>query len=262
MSKIIITFLLISGLLISIYLVSQQTSLFSKADVSTAPQEIKVSNISDNSFTISWLTGKPTTGFIKYGSEALEETVQDDRDSGSQQLRTTHHVTLKNLEPGKTYYYKIFSGPEVFDNQGKPFTQVTAPTTENPPAVPEPVFGKVVTPEGAAASEALVYLQINGGSLLSGYTREGNWLITLNNARTKDLTDYLSLGDVDLVSLEVKASRESKVALSARFKQKDIFNKVVLPAEENYDKVRDFNNDGVINIMDYIIRLLKLKSAN
>ena len=103
--------LLIIGLFAGIYLVSQKTNLFSKADVSTAPQEVKVSNISDNSFTVSWITGKPATGFIKYGSEALEETVQDDRDAGSQELRTTHHVTIKKLEPDKTYYYQINSGP-------------------------------------------------------------------------------------------------------------------------------------------------------
>lgn len=263
MSKILVPFILILGLLVGVYLVSQTTSLFSKADVSTAPSEIKVSNISDNSFTVSWLTGKLTTGFIKYGSEALEETMQDDRDLGSQELRVTHHVTIKNLEPGKTYYYKIFSGPEVFDNQGKPFTQVTASTTENPPAMPEPVFGTVVKQEGGVPAEALVYLQINNGSRLSGYTREGRWLITLNNARTKDLLDYISVEETDLINLEIKSGLEFRTKVSARVKEKEAFSKIVLAAPEIPDgKIKDLNGDGVINAIDYILQFLLPRKFN
>ena len=41
--------------------------------------------------------------------------------------------------------------------------------------------------------EGLVYLTIAGGTPLSSYIREdGNWLITLNNARTADLLKYVS----------------------------------------------------------------------
>lgn len=251
--------MLVIGLLTGLYLVSRQTNLFSRADISTAPQEVKISNISDNSFTVSWLTGKPTTGFIKYGSPALEETAQDDRDLGSQEFRVTHHVTIKNLEPGKTYYYQIFSGQEVFDDQGKPFTQTTAPTTENPPAVPEPVFGTVNKKDNTKATEALVYLEINGGSLLSSYVREnGNWLITLNNARIKDLSDYISVDEAGLMNLEVKAGGEAKINLSARVKEKEAFSKIVLPAEEEDKTLKDRNGDGVINAIDYILMLLKV----
>lgn len=255
MSRILFLIILIAGLILGIYLVSQTTSLFSRADISTVPQEIKVTNISDNSFTVSWITEKPATGFLQYGgSEQLGDSIPDDRDTGVQQSHTTHHVTIKNLDPGTVYYYKITSGTENFDDRGKSFTQTTAPTTENPPAPPEPIFGKVVKQDGNTSTEAVVYLEING-SLLSSFVREdGNWLITLNNARTKDLLSYITVEKSNQVHLIVQGGAEGLVKMTAKVGEQDAFSKIVLPAQEfSGGGIRDLNRDGVINVFDYVL---------
>lgn len=259
MSRIIVTLLLVVGLLIGIYLVSQQTNLFPKADITNAPQEIKISNISDNSFTVSWITFKPVSGFIKYGtSEQLGETAVDDRDSGIQTARTTHHVTLKNLQPAQTYFYAIASGVESFDNKGQSFQHTTAPSTENPLAVPQPLFGKVTQQDGQTPAEALVYLETQDGSLLSSYTRsDGNWLITLNNARTKDLSNYLVVKDSDPVSLTVESWAGDQVEVKGQAGDGSAFARIVL--SNSSPKVRDLNGDGKVNVFDYILLLLGRK---
>lgn len=241
MSKILLLILLIVGLIVAVFLVGQKTGFFSKADISNQPQEIKVSNIADNAFTISWITAKPTTGFVQYGEvESLGETAGDDRDA---KPRLTHHVTLKNLNPQTNYFYKIDNGAIA--------TQTTAPVTQNPPAVPEPIFGKVTKADGNIPQEALVYLQLENGSLLSSYIRDnGNWLITLNNARTKDLLNYITVSDENTVSILV--SGEGKAEVQGKVGDRDTFSKIVLSTRETSG---DLNGDGVVNVFDYIISL-------
>lgn len=252
--KILILILIIVGLLASIYLVGQRTGFFSQADISSTPVNIKVSNIADNSFTVSWITNKETPGFIKYGeSNNLTNLVFDDRDSSSPKSRSTHHLTLKNLDPNKTYYYQI-------NNQGTILTQTTAPVTADPPAVPEPIFGKIVKVDGKVPFETLVYLENSNGSILSSYTRDdGNYLITLNNARTKDLAKYLDVKSTDPVTISIDGGQDGTFKVQAKISEREVFSKITLtnPQAPNQNRVvsgvQDFNGDGVINVFDYLI---------
>lgn len=241
------------GLVIGVYLVVfQRTNIFSKADISTSPQDVKISNISDNAFTVSWITQKPTIGFVQYGeSENLDGQAADDRDQGAQKARITHHVTLKKLTPATTYSYKI--------NNGTTAKQATAPVTADPPAVPEPIFGKIIKTDGKVPQEALVYLENGNGSLLSNYTKDdGNYLITLNNARTKDSTKYITVKSTDSVTVSVNAGQDGAASAQAKISEREVFSKINLinlqTPESNKvaSGVQDFNGDGVINVFDYI----------
>ncbi|MBI4029453.1 MAG: fibronectin type III domain-containing protein [Candidatus Blackburnbacteria bacterium] len=190
----ILSFLvLLGGLPVAVFLALNRQDIRSSASLEEQPKEIKVTNISDNSFSVSWLTDKQTSGFIVYGdTDKLGLTAADDRDKSGQTPRNTHHVTVENLNPQTLYYFKIGSGSSAYDNSGSPFSITTAPSTSDPPAVAEPAFGKVVNQAGSPVPDALVYLTVQGGSPLSSYTRsDGNWLITLNNARIADLSTYI-----------------------------------------------------------------------
>lgn len=193
MSKLLPIILLVLGLVAAIYLVTSQTRLKSKASPLTTPTQVTISNISDNSFTVSWLSAEPATGFISYGKDkALGSAVSDDRDSGQRILRQTHHVTLQNLDPQTVYYFKIGSGAETYDNKGLSFSQKTGPVTDATPTVSDPAFGKVLDSQGQPVGEALIYLVVQNGDLLSTYTRDGKWLLTLNNTRSEGFAGYLS----------------------------------------------------------------------
>lgn len=256
MTKIAPVGLLIVGLILSVYLVLQQTNFFSKADISNAPLQVKISNISDNSFTVSWITYSVLPGFITFGKDQnLTSTALDDRDNGGSNSRITHHVTLKDLEPSTVYYFKIGSGAEIYDDQGKFFMQTTAPTTSDTPPFPEPLLGTVVREDGASPAEALVYLEVEKGTVLSTYIRDkGKFLLTLTNARTDDLSTYLTFDTnrkMKLIAVTGTEAAQQDIDSSERFEdqklvlQKSTDNTAVWPA--------DLNGDGVVNAVDFAV---------
>lgn len=254
--QIIVLIVLIIGLILGIYLVAQKTELFSRAVISNAPSEVKISNISDNSFTASWITQRPAIGFVSFGpGESLGSTAVDDRDNSGPQARTTHHVTVKNLEPATTYFFIINSGGEIYKNQGKFFTQTTAPTTADTPPLADPIFGQVIRSDNSSA-EALIYLNLGQSTPLSSYSRaDGNFLITLNNARTKDLSNYISVKDSDVINFVVTTTRGSTQKQVAASERKSAIS-IMLEDNKGGNKFfsfEDLNNDGVVNAVDFAI---------
>ena len=66
---------------------------------------IKTSNITDVSITISWVTDKPATSQMEYGTtDAYGSTTTLD-----QKLTTSHSITLTGLKPITTYHFKVKS---------------------------------------------------------------------------------------------------------------------------------------------------------
>jgi len=186
--------ILIIGLAAGVFLVTQGQEIFLRASPEITPNQIKVTNITDNSLTLSWTTQKETSGFIKYGeSPSLEKTLADDRDqlSGETGAFTTHYVTLVNLKPSTTYYYKIGSEGKVFPTQGQPYESQSAMVAQGllPPS--DVASGIVSKPDGTPAEGAIVYLSMANTSPLSVQVKSsGSWLIPLNTARTTDLNSF------------------------------------------------------------------------
>jgi len=87
-----------------IFKLSAQTDLI--------PNNVKVSNITGSSFTVSWITARETGGFLTWGENknSLNQTVPDE--IGTQNY--THFVDVKNLTAGKTYYFKINSAGTLY----------------------------------------------------------------------------------------------------------------------------------------------------
>ncbi len=197
--------LLIVAIPVSVFLIGQRTGFFSKASVSSIPKQIRITNISDNSFSVSWVTDKEALGFVSFGEkEKLGNSASDDRDNGVQKARFTHHITLKNLDPDKTYFFKI-------NLNGNVYQQKTAPATSDTPPLAQPVFGSVLTKDGKVPKEALIYLTTEGGTPLSTFTREGNWLITVNNARSKDLSVYIFYKKGDNIKIQAVSGEGSSL---------------------------------------------------
>ncbi len=181
------------------------------------PEKIIVSNVSEKQFTVSWVTQEATSGFIKYGLEQtmLENVVLDDRDqrSGERGKFKTHFVTLKDLQPEKTYYFKIGSGLEaeenVYDNNGQPYSIIAGPvlTTSQETRI---LSGRILTEDDKPALETIVYLAAANMAPLSTLTdNSGRWAIFLNKARTKDLTEY-TVFDVEASILKIEALNGEK----------------------------------------------------
>ena len=65
-----------------------------------------VEHTSANSAVIAWSTNVPSSTVVKYGTDENHLTATAQMPWGG----LTHRVTIKNLEPGRTYYFQVDSG--------------------------------------------------------------------------------------------------------------------------------------------------------
>ncbi len=193
----ILGLLLVLGAIVGgVMLIKQGPTLFIKASPSLMPNQLKVTNITDTSLAISWVTEQATSGFIKYGTDNnLTFTATDDRDqlSGKTGEFFTHHVTLKNLKPTTNYLFKIGSGNKLFDNNGQPYQITTAPTPKGSPPPNDVAYGTVVDQNGNPVEGAIVYLSLANTNPSSALTKSsGSWVIPLNLVLSADLNSWAS----------------------------------------------------------------------
>lgn len=186
---------LILGIIGGVVLVQKGGVWFLKAEPEAVPQEIRLTNISDTSFTVSWITKEKVLGFVKYGtSPSLENTVGDERDMFSEERNpySVHHVKVENLESKTKYYFKIGSGTRLYDNNGQVYEMTTAPSLGTPPFA-DTVYGTILKSDDLPAEGVIVYLSLANSTPLSALTRSGgNWAIPLGVARTSNLTIYVA----------------------------------------------------------------------
>ncbi len=188
-----------------------------RATPQTTPKNIKLSNVTDNSFTVSFLTDEATAGFIKYGSseDRLNSQASDDRDqlSGSVGKYTLHHITLRGLDPSTTYYYSLGTGSgSAFDNNGQPFKVATAKRGGTPSAA-KTAYGTVNSTSGTPAEGSIVYVTIDGvGEMSSLVKNSGSWAIPLSNARSTDGSSYADIKDTMPMTITVQGPSANQTA--------------------------------------------------
>ena len=186
----------VSGLVTGIWLVANQVRERGVASAEETPQEVKITNISDSSFTVSWVTERATSGYVKYGEEQEEPEliVSDERDQqkGSVENYFTHYVVIQGLKPETGYEFEIGSGRNLYNLGEELYRAETAPAiTETPDA--DVAYGKIITKNGDPAEGAIVYYQIPGAVLLSAIVKQsGSFVIPVSTARVTDLTEYAS----------------------------------------------------------------------
>ena len=151
------------------------------------PQQVRITNIADNKFAVSWTTKVPTIGEVEYGmvGEKLEAKASDDRGGGTY---TTHHITVKDLQPNTQYAFRILSAQARFDNNGSPYTVATGPSITVTPTA-QSFYGKV---EGKGAEGSIVYLALPSGVPTSTLVNStGNYTFSISTVRTLDLKKYV-----------------------------------------------------------------------
>ena len=122
------------------------TAFISHAGPSQDPQDVKIANISDTSFTISYHTADSVLGSISYQSNNKpEQILLDDRDIAAKtsSAHNIHYFTLHNLSPQTTYSFAIISGTTTYQNNGVPYQATTAQTLSQSP-IPHVINGTVV----------------------------------------------------------------------------------------------------------------------
>ena len=95
---ILALFLLIAGLGASVILDKSSQSLITRAGKSIQPEDVHFSNISENSFVVSWITTDPTIGSVTISSDQQKFIYLDDLDRDNiPRPRTSHYITVKKL---------------------------------------------------------------------------------------------------------------------------------------------------------------------
>lgn len=181
-----LTALLIVGLGIG-----RRQIFLSRADQQIVPSDVRITNVTDNSFTVSWITAKETNGLVKLLTEEGERMFPDARDkTGELSQFATHYVEVVGLESNKTYRFIIISGGrEFFSSGNNPYQVKTALPLSGELPRANLASGRVETADGQPAEGAIVYLAIEGISPLSSLvTSQGNWAISLAKAFSSDLT--------------------------------------------------------------------------
>jgi hypothetical protein len=176
----------------------QQPNLLStylRATPEITPDQIQITNITNRSFTVSWITAKPTEGLVKYGAgQQTDFVARDQRDPLTGELNAyfTHLVTVTGLEPATAYAFKIQSAGHLFDSNKGPY-MVTTAQSELEVSSPELLHGVIVDPDNQPAAGAIVYLKADNLSPRSTLvTPTGEWRIDMSQARVKNFSQAFS----------------------------------------------------------------------
>lgn len=197
------------------------TPLLTRASVSHTPNNVTVTNISDSSFTVTWVTTEPTNGSVRV-SGATDNLFFDERFADSTAKTplstaayTTHMVTVRNLKPETAYTFTILSNGSPHVNNGKPYEIKTGTAITGLGTGIEPAYGQITAQNGLPLEGALVYLTPENGQTLSTITKSsGTWVIPLNLVRTEDLSRYIPNAERINESLVIRSAEGESTALT------------------------------------------------
>lgn len=212
--------ILVLGIGATTFLVQKGGFFPISAIVSEEPKDVRISNITDSSFTISYFTDDKTTGVINYGpTTTFGRSGLDDRDQqfGKIEPHKIHNFTIRNLQPISKYFFVIISGKGNYSNNSQPFEVTTGSVLASDPPSQDPMSGKIITPNGNAVEETIIYVVAEGSQVVSTITKpDGTFVLPLNSLRAGDLSSYFNLElDTSLKLLAIGDGMFSNVTLSS-----------------------------------------------
>lgn len=211
------------------------------------PTDVVISNVTAEAAVISWISNpNAVIGSVKYSlnqnelDTASSRLAQDDRDikqGGQAKERLTHYVTLTNLLPSRTYYFRLVSGnatfpgtnqsPLQFTTLGSGIAKVGSPTT---------AYGEVSNTDDLSKNTIIYATLQNDGQpstpVSTVIADNRTWFIDLANALENDRTSYFTLNDKTKISILGQAgSKGIKVETTVEFIKS---NPLVLNLEDGY----------------------------
>lgn len=228
--------IIVIGIVTTTFLVRGGNLLESKAGPSDTPKSIKINNLSDSSFTVTYVTSNEAVGTLTMGKDPnnLNQVILDDRDQLSQKINKyrAHSITANSLDPETTYYFTISSGSQTVTNNQKPYSVKTGSVVNQSPSSQVPLSGRVINPDGTIPSDGLVLIKINGGQNLSTYLKpNGSYLLPLNTLRNKDLTNYFPINNAVISINVISGDLSSNVDVSSN----EISPVPIITLSNNYD---------------------------
>lgn len=167
-------FVLVFGLIAGIYIVNLKQDFKLGATASSSPKNVRISNVSDTTVTVTWTTDLESNGFVKWGKK--ESSTSNVSLEESSEKSFVHSVNISLLDSNSNIFIVINSDNKDYTNNGVAWQ---TKTSSNKPSQNNSLIasGSVLLSDGKTPAKSLVYLTVNG-ILLSGLTSDnGNFVI-------------------------------------------------------------------------------------
>ncbi len=247
--------LIMIGIALTTYLVGTGTIVTTKAGPTETPQDVRITNLSDNSFTVSYTTEAQVIGSLNFGKDSPGETTLDDRDiNGDVTSRLVHHITVKNLEPETQYYFSITSGSKTFMQGNSPYKVSTGPVIEGSRSEDTLIGGQVIFSK--LPKEGVVYISGEETNTISTTVDEnGNYSILLNSLRGKDLSSPFDFDENTVFNMLIQGKDSSSTVKFTIPKTSKLPNIIL---SENFDFTQ--REEEIPQYTDEILSSLNLQN--
>lgn len=204
--------MLLAGTFAGVFFLGRSQVFRIGANPTATPKDVRISNLSDTSATVTWTTGGQTTDFLSWGTSQSVGSIENESQTG--QKFFNHSITLSGLKASTNYFYKINSEGTSFDNNGVPWQFTTGPAL-SPNQNSMPISGSVITASSQPSIRAIVYVTVNGYLLSTPTSDSGGFVFQLAQVRTSDLSSYATI-DPARTLLQISAIAEDGETASAQ----------------------------------------------
>lgn len=197
--------ILLAGTFAGVFFLNMRQVFRIGASSEGTPKDVRISNISGDSATVTFMTDKETLAFIKWGDSesSLKNIANEDE---SEQKYFAHSINLTGLTPKTTYFFTINSDGVNYDNNGVLWQLVTGSAISlNTTSIP--LSGSVITASGNEVKRGLVYLNVSGYMMSTITSDTGNFVFQLGSARSTNLREYLQIDPASTL-LEISIQTE------------------------------------------------------
>jgi hypothetical protein len=205
MPTLLALLVLIAVIGVSTFLIQRGIFYVGKAAPDTQPQNFAVTNVTDTSFTVLFTTSGLVDAVLNINdAKTGGSIILDDRDkkTGAQNKYFSHHITVPNLTPNTTYIFKLLVGGNQYTNPSYAI-KTGQPIATSPPAQ-NPLFGKVLLPEGSIGTDSIVVATTDNSQKISAITdSRGEFILPTNSLRDPLSSKYTVVQNNSVFTINV-----------------------------------------------------------
>ncbi len=184
--------LLLVAIIVSVILSGNKTSFGTKASGDCSPVNPQITNLTNNSADISFITTSTCDAIISINNQLVDDirlVVNPTLDSAPTKV---HYFQIKSLKESTSYTFSIISQGKTYEKSEYNFSTSKTPGSELPSS--NIAWGRVLNPDLQTTSNAIVYLNIPGAAPLSSFiSSNGNWSISLASSFNEKLTNWFTI---------------------------------------------------------------------
>ncbi len=184
------------------FLIGKPTFFTGNASPTSTPSQVRITNISDSGFSVSYMTDSYILGTVNIGKDKnLGQVVTDSKDQGKVKDHKIHNFTVQNLSPSTKYFFSITSGQDTYLNNGAPYEVTTGPELASKKGAGF-IVGKVVNSDSQMPKEGVVFATTQGAQTLSSDIKpDGSYTISLEGLRSEDFLTIFDLQNNSQIKL-------------------------------------------------------------